>query len=284
MSNHRHNYEYQFDVNGSTAPARVVRMVGSKKRVLEIGAGPGSITRMLTGANNCSVVALERDDSAILKLKSFCEKVITADLNDQDWPKLLENESAFDVLVCADVLEHVLNPAEVLSDIVKFMGKKTSLVVSLPHVGHSAIHACLFHSDFEYGDWGLLDRTHLHFFGISNITSLFSTAGLKIIEAEFVTCEPEQTEFADLWAKLPESLKQELRANPFGVVYQIVLRAVRLENEGEAIDLRSTPLTSFKQVTTLNWNCLRSFLRKYTTPKTRVRIRSIINFIGFKKS
>ncbi len=45
----RHKYEYNIDINGPTAAAAVVRMVGKGKRVLEIGAGPGSITRFLHG-------------------------------------------------------------------------------------------------------------------------------------------------------------------------------------------------------------------------------------------
>jgi glycosyltransferase involved in cell wall biosynthesis/2-polyprenyl-3-methyl-5-hydroxy-6-metoxy-1,4-benzoquinol methylase len=284
MNSNRHNYEYQVDIRGATAPARVIRMVGSNKRVLEIGAGPGSITRILKNVNNCSVVALERDESAIKKLVPYCEKVIQADLNDPNWHQLLASEVAFDVLVCADVLEHVYNPVEVLSGIARFLDQETSLVVSLPHVGHSAIHACLFDSDFEYRDCGLLDRTHLRFFGLTNIAALFNDAGLKIVEAEFVTCEPEQTEFAPRWARLPESLKRELKANPYGLVYQVVVRAVPFASARVAVDLRGTPLTltdSFalkrcgKQV--------KDFVRKHTTPEMRAQIRRLINSIRLIK-
>ncbi|MBN4061455.1 hypothetical protein JYT58_00930, partial [bacterium AH-315-G11] len=55
----RHNYEYDVDIEGATAPACVVRMVGDNKRVLEVGAGPGSITKMLKGVGNCRVTGLE---------------------------------------------------------------------------------------------------------------------------------------------------------------------------------------------------------------------------------
>jgi 2-polyprenyl-3-methyl-5-hydroxy-6-metoxy-1,4-benzoquinol methylase len=284
MNNERHKYEYHFDIQGTTAPARVVRMVGENKRVLEIGAGPGSMTRLLKEANNCSVVALERDESAIKKLACYCDKVVQADLNDPDWPQLLSDEPLFDVLVCADVLEHVYDPAEVLSGIARFLDRGTSLVVSLPHVGHSAIHACLFDSDFEYRDWGLLDRTHIRFFGLTNITALFSGAGLKIVEAEFVTREPEQTEFAARWTKLPESLKRELRESPFGIVYQVVVRAVPLASPHPAVDLRATPILAIQQSTSRGRDqLLRDFVRNHTTPETRARIRRLMSLIGVTK-
>ncbi len=285
MSNERHKYEYQVDIQGKTAPARVVRMVGENRRVLEIGAGPGSITKLLKEANNCSVVALERDESAIQKLACHCDKVVQADLNDPDWPLLLSHEDPFDVLVCADVLEHVYDPAEVLSGIGRFLGQETSLVVSLPHVGHSAIHACLFVSDFDYRDWGLLDRTHIRFFGLTNIAALFSGAGLKIVEAEFVTCEPEQTEFAAHWNKLPQSLKRELRANPLGLVYQVVVRAVPIESPRAAVDLRTVPISAIQQSESgVKGQWFLDFVRKHTTPETRASIRRIMNLIGVTKA
>lgn len=280
MGSDGHKYEYQFDIQGPTAPARVVRMVGENKRVLEIGAGPGSMTRALKGANNCSVVAVERDESAIESLSSHCDKVIRLDLNDPDWPHYLDDEAGFDVLVCADVLEHVYNPAEVLSGIARFLDQGASLVVSLPHVGHSAIHACLYESDFEYRDWGLLDRTHIRFFGITNIIELFSRAGLKIVEAEFVTCEPEETEFAARWDRLPKSLKEQLRANPFGLVYQVVLRAVPFASSLAAVDLRATPILAMQQSGPRGRGPVRDFIRKHTKIQTRARIRRLINLFS----
>ncbi len=283
MKDNRHNYEYQIDIHGSTAPARVVRMVGANKRVLEIGAGPGSITRVLTGVNNCRVTALERDQSAIKKLASYCEKVIHADLNDPTWPQLIASSPVFDVLVCADVLEHVYDPSTVLTGITNFLGPDASLIVSLPHVGHSAIHACLYDSDFEYRDWGLLDKTHIRFFGLTNIAALFAGAGLKIIEAEFVTCEPEQTEFSNRWAKLPGTLKQALRTNPFGTVYQVVVRAVPLTSKQAGIDLRNVAVTKDLPIHQTVPQRLRNFIRRHLSPEARVRIRHVINSFGFGK-
>ncbi len=64
----RHKYEYCIDIQGSSAAAWVSRFVGSGKRVLELGAGPGSITRVLTNVQHCSVTAVERDTTAIPKL------------------------------------------------------------------------------------------------------------------------------------------------------------------------------------------------------------------------
>jgi 2-polyprenyl-3-methyl-5-hydroxy-6-metoxy-1,4-benzoquinol methylase len=164
----RHNYEYDVELDGNTAPAEVVRMVGSNKRVLEIGAGPGSITKHLYDPGKCHITALERDGEAIKKLTPYCDAVYQADLNDASWPDLL-NKDTFDVIVAADVLEHLYNPWATLEQMKSLLRDDGYIVVSLPHVGHCGILACLINGDLQYRDWGLLDKTHIRFFGIKNI-------------------------------------------------------------------------------------------------------------------
>ncbi len=39
------NYEYEVDLASDTAAAHIISMAGKNKKVLEIGAGSGSITR-----------------------------------------------------------------------------------------------------------------------------------------------------------------------------------------------------------------------------------------------
>lgn len=239
MTSERHQYEYEVDPEGPTAPARVARLVGYNKRVLEIGAGPGSITRVLNQGQACTVVGLERDPSAIAKLSRFCERVIQADLNNPQWVDELDALGRLDFLVCADVLEHVLEPQRVLRQMAGLMQDDTSIVVSLPHVGHAAIHACLYQGDFEYRDWGLLDRTHLRFFGIENMAQLFREARLRIVHVEFVMKSPWETEFASKWQRLPFLMRQQLLKNRYAEVYQVVVKAQLDGGPEPGLDLRS---------------------------------------------
>ena len=94
-----HKYDYAIDVADDSAPARVVRMVGEGKRVLEIGAGRGSMTRVLSQSLDCSVTALEIDGDSIQVLTPLCERVIQIDLNDPLWTQTLQTEKGFDVVV-----------------------------------------------------------------------------------------------------------------------------------------------------------------------------------------
>jgi 2-polyprenyl-3-methyl-5-hydroxy-6-metoxy-1,4-benzoquinol methylase len=238
----RHNYEYQVSPEADSAPARVIRMVGTGKRVLEMGAGPGSITKLLSSASGCRVTALEIDQGAIEKLRAFCDSVYQADLNQEGWPSLLESCGRFDVVVAADVLEHVYEPLSVLREMRRFLSEDGYIVISLPHVGHSAVHACLMDEDFAYGNYGLLDRTHIRFFGIRNMQRLLEDAGLKAIHAEFVVRQPEHTEFAAKWSRLPAAMRDMLAKNRHGTVYQVVVKAIPVHVEGRAVSLMEIPV------------------------------------------
>ena len=55
----RHVYDYDVDLTGQNAAVYVMQLVGQSKRVLEIGCGPGSITKLLARHGQCSVTALE---------------------------------------------------------------------------------------------------------------------------------------------------------------------------------------------------------------------------------
>ena len=221
-----HKYTYDFDLSDDNhAGALVVRLVGRGKRVLDVGSGPGSIARCLKESAACRVVAIENDPEAVVLVMPFCEQVLRADL---DSPSLIEEvrgAGQFDVIVLADVLEHLVDPWTVLRGLKAMLVDGGYFVVSLPHAGHNAVLAALFGADFEYRDTGLLDRTHLRFFAMRNIAELFESAELQIVEARFVTRYPGVTELAPHWARLSQPMRSALLENRFGSVYQVVVRA-----------------------------------------------------------
>ncbi|MQM30942.1 MAG: hypothetical protein CRU78_10635 [Candidatus Accumulibacter phosphatis] len=240
-----HRYEYAVEMSSDTAAANVVRMVGTGRKVLEIGAGPGSITRLLSRQNQCEVTAIELDDSAIEKLGEFCKRVIKIDLNTADWRDALSDDGPFESIVIADVLEHLVDPWQALAAARSLLARDGELIVSLPHVGHNAIVACLLNADFEYRDFGLLDRTHIRFFGIKNIQRLFQDANFKIVEARFVIRTPERTELAAQWNMLSDDLRTILARNPYGNIYQVVVKVVAADGIDSGLDL--TRLTAINK-------------------------------------
>jgi len=264
--------KYDYHLGTDSAGERVVRIIGENKRVLELGPGPGTITKLLSKESNCRVTALEIDAEAVKKLAPYCEHVYQADLNSPNWPDVIKNDRRFDAVIATDVLEHVYEPLSVLKAMKDLLDEDGCIVVSLPHVGHSVIHACLLEEDFEYSEIGLLDRTHIRFFGIRNIQRLFEDAGLKIVHAEFVVRAPEHTEFAKRWARTSQEVRNVLARNPFGSVYQVVVKAVPIHSDGEAIVLMDTLVPNQNPPFMEH---AKAFLRVYASAKMYSRFQGI---------
>jgi len=276
-TNSRHTYEYSVDLNSQTAPTFVAKFVGSSKRVLEIGCGPGSITKILAQQGQCRVTGIELDSSAIEKAAPYCEKIFQADLNSTKWPGILQTTHPFDVVVAADVLEHLYDPWTSLKQMSLFISKDGYLVISLPHVGHAAVAACLFNSDFDYRDWGLLDRTHIRFFGLRNIENLFAQANLKIIDAKYVIKTPEETEFATYWTQLPTTLQDALKKSRYANIYQVVVKAVPISYPGTAKLLLESPIHIANKA--ISW---KTRISKHLSHKTKQRIRTGLGFFNIR--
>ncbi len=281
MEVQHHNYEYEVDASSETAPAYVVRMVGKSKRVLEIGCGPGSITKILAQQGGCQVTGLELDPEAIKKVTPYCVQVMQADLNSSEWPSLLDGVERFDVVVAADVLEHLYDPWTALQRMAPFINSNGYLVISLPHVGHAAVISCLINGDFEYRDWGLLDRTHIRFFGFKNIEALFTQAKLKIIEARYVTKPPEETEFAAGWSRLSSTLQDALMSSKYSEVYQVVVKVVPLDYAGGAVSL-VPPEHKYRRTPFSRMTSWKTHLGKRLRPKLKKRIRKVLKLLDTK--
>ncbi len=233
----KHNYDYAVDPEAKCAPNFVCELVGAGKRVLEIGCGPGSITRLMKARGQCRVTGIEVDSSAIEIARPHCEAIYQQDLNAEKWPQVLGKTEPFDVVVAADVLEHLYDPWRTLRQMASLISFDGAIVVSLPHSGHAAFLGALASNDVAYGDLGLLDRTHIRFFGLKNVEALFAQARLKIIDVRFVILTPEETELAAQWHQLPEFVRAALRLSRYANIYQVVVKAVPLGRPGTPLSL-----------------------------------------------
>jgi len=276
----KHIYEYNISPN--TAAERVVRMVGKNKRVLELGSGPGSVTRKIS-ANNCNVTVLEIDLSALEIVKSYCENAYHCDLNKQDWRTTIPAIGNFETIVAADVFEHLYDPWNCLNQLHTLLADNGSLVVSLPHAGHAAVLACLYNSDFDYQSYGLLDKTHFRFFGLNNMQKLFEETGFKIVDVDFIVTHPIKTELSHQWARLPKTSKHTFLSGKFSHVYQVVIRAVPLESSGQALILTSSPIPNLEKLSITNHmrnNKIGGYLASYMKPETRRKITKFFRKFG----
>ncbi|WP_424362855.1 methyltransferase domain-containing protein [Methylocystis parvus] len=222
-----HDYEYQIDLEGDNALAYVIELAGSGKKILELGAGAGMQTQFLVKRND--VVAAEINPASVEKLKRYTDRVYSLDLNAPGWTQALSAEGSFDAIIAADVLEHLYDPWTAIEEMKKALKDTGEIIVSLPYIGNGAILGLLYEDDFEYREEGLLDKTHIRFFGLANIEALHKNAGLTITDARIVLRRPEVTEFHARWNKLPKAVRSALTVSPHADIYQVVTTARRSE-------------------------------------------------------
>lgn len=91
-------------------------------------------------------------------------------------------EDIYGAIVFGDVLEHLADPAAVLSRLMSHLSPDGVVLVSLPSIAHLAIRLMLLGGKFPAMDRGALDRTHLHFYTRSSAEQLVQNAGLRVIE------------------------------------------------------------------------------------------------------
>ncbi len=220
----KHRYAHEIDPNGGSAAAVLARMVEPGQRVLELGTGPGTVTRILH-AKGCKVTGVEMDPETLATCAPFCERTVQANLEDPQWTAPLTGES-FDAIICADVLEHLRDPRPLLNQLHGFLKPGGSVLMSLPNASHLTVVASLLGGRFPYQKNGLLDHTHLKFYGREDLEALLRECGLLWQHWHTVQVDPAQAELKAYWHLLDEETQAFLKAKcADGEVYQHVVRA-----------------------------------------------------------
>src|SRR4051812_40861067 len=185
-----------------------VKLIGTNKRVLELGPATGRITRALK-QNNCEVVAIERDSRAAEMLRSLCT-VIEGDIEQLPLEHYLKGMT-FDVILAGDFLEHLQDPVQVLQELRPFLGADGFVVSSIPNVTHGSVRLELLQGKFQYRDTGILDRTHLRFFTLQSIRRMFSEAGYEVELVQRLTSDPFVEPMTGQAVADPQTLSPDVR-------------------------------------------------------------------------
>ena len=219
-------YDVEVDPTASnTAHGAAVQMVGYGKRVLEFGCAAGHVTKVLV-EQNCTVTGVERDATAASGASRYAERVVVGDIEaDEVWAELDGN--VFDVLMFGDVLEHMRDPLEVLRRSVPLLAAGGVVVTSIPNVAHGDLRMALLRGRFDYGPWGLLDRTHLRLFTYETMLDLLRQAGLAPVELRRIVVPLfNAPEFDVKPEDVDPQVVEMLRHDPNAETYQFVVKAI----------------------------------------------------------
>jgi len=227
----------------------MIEFTGTGKTVLEIGTSTGYMSRVLKERGN-TVVGIEVDREAASVAKQYCDRLLNADIESLLLGDALE-KNFFDVVILGDVLEHLKWPDKVIEQLKSHLRPDGYLVVSMPNVAHGDVILNLFAGKFPYHDSGLLDITHLRFFGLEDVVKLFNSAGYQICDLRTVRVDVGCTETSPDLTSVPEEVLLGVKSLPHANSYQFVFKAFRTDECREPLQLEEVGLkSSFEAFTT----------------------------------
>jgi len=142
-------------------------------RVLELGCACGAtLLEIKNRYPNAELHGIELNEGAAAIGRKFADIRPTDAELPLDYP-----EHFFDYVIAADILEHLVDPWRLVATIRPHLKASGAVIASIPNIMHVSVMRELLNGRFRYQEAGILDRTHLRFFTLTEIDSLFAEAG-----------------------------------------------------------------------------------------------------------
>lgn len=155
----------------SGASGVVINKIKPNSKILEFGPAYGRMTKYLYERLQCEVdiVELNKEDFEISK--QYANIALNENIDEFKWVDELKNEK-YDYILFMDVLEHLRNPEQALLYCKDLLKDDGILYFSVPNITHGDIIMNMYLNNFTYTNIGLLDDTHIHFWGLNNLLSI----------------------------------------------------------------------------------------------------------------
>jgi 2-polyprenyl-3-methyl-5-hydroxy-6-metoxy-1,4-benzoquinol methylase len=158
------------------------------KRILDVGCSEGKFALQLKETLGAEVWGIELSTSAAESAQRRLDRVLVGDIMEQlgQLP-----DQHFDCVIFNDVIEHLVDPYQVLLAIKQKLSSRGVIVTSIPNVRYFRnLFNLVVRGDWRYEDFGTLDKTHLRFFTKKSIRSMFESLGYRIIQLKGINATP----------------------------------------------------------------------------------------------
>jgi glycosyltransferase involved in cell wall biosynthesis len=143
-------------------------------RVLDLGCGPGSVAAQLRALGH-EVTGVDLDEHP--DVHDRVDRFVKADLDEGLPPEL---GTGYDVVLAADVFEHLRRPERLLDELHDCLAPGGAIVASIPNFAHWYPRLRVLAGRFDYDRRGILDRGHLRFFTRRSFERLAEGAGYRV--------------------------------------------------------------------------------------------------------
>jgi 2-polyprenyl-3-methyl-5-hydroxy-6-metoxy-1,4-benzoquinol methylase len=187
---------------GQQRPELVAALPVSMGRVLDVGCGAGGVGRAIRDRAT-HLVGIELDARAAESARAVYDEVFVGDVAD----RLADVVPPFDAILAYDVLEHLRDPAAVLSRLRSMAAPGALLHVSVPNARHlTLVRDLVLRGTFGYTESGHRDNTHLRWLTRRDLVALLESAGWHVEE----TAHGELSRAGRVAERLTRGLSAEL--------------------------------------------------------------------------
>ena len=174
--------EYQLKPSEDSSHGRISTLLKSEppSKILDLGCSSGLLAERLVemGHHVTGVDVME-----IAGVTGRTSSFVKADLNDGIPPEV---GTGFDVVLAADVLEHLVNPGNLMGQVRNVLSPDGTALFCVPNIAHWYPRLRSTLGMFDYDQRGILDSTHLRFFTRRSIRKLVERQGFTVRRIESV--------------------------------------------------------------------------------------------------
>jgi 2-polyprenyl-3-methyl-5-hydroxy-6-metoxy-1,4-benzoquinol methylase/glycosyltransferase involved in cell wall biosynthesis len=216
---------YDLKDSEGTSHSVILEMLADSRprRILDLGCSGGLLSEQLRkqGHHVTGVDSIEIDG-----VRERVDEFVLGDLEAGVPPEV---GGGFDVVIAADVIEHVSRPSVLLRQMADALAPDGELLVSTPNFAHWYPRVRVATGTFGYDRRGILDETHLRFFTRRSLLRMVRSAGLEVDDLRYTGLPFDiLTEGSGLTARTARGVDRRLvRLRPTLFGYQFVLRMSR---------------------------------------------------------
>jgi 2-polyprenyl-3-methyl-5-hydroxy-6-metoxy-1,4-benzoquinol methylase len=148
----------------------------NRQKVLDVGCSSGQMGRLIKQRFGSYVYGIDISARNIEIAKKHLDKAFVVDVEKE----FNLDEKEFDVIIFADILEHLYSPLDCIEKFMKYIKPGGYFILSIPNVANWYVRLKLLFGNFDYESSGILDETHIRFFTFKRIVQMLNNAGLKI--------------------------------------------------------------------------------------------------------
>jgi methionine biosynthesis protein MetW len=167
--------------NGVVA-RHALRLLPPGGSALDLGCASGGLLALLR-PRAAHLAGLELSATAARAAAEVADEVVQGALEDPDLPFAA---GSFDLVVLADVLEHLVDPQAALRRAAAWCRPGGAVLVSVPNVAHWSARLALARGRWPQEESGTFDSSHLRWFTRDSLAELLAGAGLRDVQLDAI--------------------------------------------------------------------------------------------------